>query len=96
MKEKNAEERYQIAKTLDSIIFTRDLITDEQMFALLDAVEIISPEFVAEQAAEIEAAMNSPEAAPFAAEAMNTDAAKAILAELEDRRIGKILQFRST
>lgn len=93
MKGKNAEERYQIAKALDSIIFSRDL-TDEQMDALFDAVEIVSPEFVAEQNAELEAAMNSPEAVAFAEKAMKNDAAKTFLAELESRRSGKIIPFR--
>lgn len=93
MRKKTTVQRYQIAKALDSIIFTRDL-TDEQMDALFDAVEIVSPEFVAEQNAELEAAMNSPEAVAFAEEAMKTDAAKTFLADLESRRSGKIIQIR--
>jgi hypothetical protein len=89
-RKKTKEERYQIAKLLDSIIFTRDLADDEQLDALFDAIEIVSPEYAAEQAAEIEADINSPEAAAFAAEAVKTETAKAFIADIERYKRGEI------
>lgn len=76
-----AEERYRIAETIDSILHSCVLASDEQVEALFDAIDIVSPEFAADQTAELNAALNSPEIIAAVEEAMNTDAAKAFLSE---------------
>ena len=58
---KDTERRYQIARQLNSIISICTLASDEQVEAIFDAIDLISPEFAADQAAEIDAALNDPE-----------------------------------
>lgn len=58
---KTKQERYQIAKVLESILRTAILANDEQVDALFDAIDIISPEYSADLSVELDAALNSPE-----------------------------------
>ena len=57
---KSAEERYQIAKELDSIVHSCALASDEQVEAIFDAIDIISPKYASDRDAEIKATLNDP------------------------------------
>lgn len=81
-----AEERYRIAETIDSILHSCVLVSDEQVEALFGAIDIVSPEFAADQTAKLNAALNSPEIIAAVEEAMNTDAAKAFLPERKNQK----------
>lgn len=79
------ERRYEIAQTLQEI-FEGKPIGEAEMDALEDAIGIISPEFVRDMGAELEAGMNDPDAIAFSEAYIKTDGAKALLKKLEEQR----------
>lgn len=90
MVEKTIAERYHIAKSLDSILHTVVLANDEQVEAIFDACELISPEFVAEQTAELDAALNSAEIQAEVEALARTPQAQAFIDAIEKYKRGEI------
>lgn len=73
------KQKYELAQMLMEIAHGRE-INEEEMFALEDAAEIISPQFMRDYEDDIESALTDPEAAAFA-EAMKRGEGDKFLAE---------------
>ena len=96
----NEQERYALAQKLDAVqgllyAVTEFDVSESLIDALDDAIDFISPEYAEACAQELEAGMNSPEAAEFAERFMKSEQGQALLADLEARRTGKIVDIKS-
>jgi len=85
-------ERYEIAKILDGIV-THELLEEEEVNALQSAVAMISPEYLKDKAAAVEAAMNSPEVQARVRETMKTEKAQRMISEHGGTINGRIIRF---